>query len=72
MLVLLLLFDTYTSADVLVPIEFAKQNLLLHSSSVPVVPLIQYLSCACYTCHSIALLIDSLALIRTVSYVSVS
>lgn len=40
----MLLFDTFTSADVLVCIEFAKQNLLLHSSSVPVVPLIQCLS----------------------------
>lgn len=72
MLVLILLFDTYTSADVFVPMEFPKQNLLPHSSSVPVVPLIQYLSHACYKCCSSALFIDSLALIGAVSYTSVS
>lgn len=37
-LVFLLLFDTSISADVLVPIAFAKQNLLLQSSFGFVVP----------------------------------
>lgn len=70
--IFLLLFDTYTSADVLVPIELAKQNLLPHSSSVPVVLLSQYLSYACYKRHSITLFIDSLALTGAVSSIPVS